>query len=247
MRASRSRMGMPIVVEIVGAESAESIEEVFEYFTSVDERFSTYKEGSEIMRINRGELPREEWSADMREVFALAHKTKEESDGYFDIKRPDGTLDPSGIVKGWAILRAADLLRARGFKNFYIDAGGDIQSAGHNAQGLPWSVGIRNPFKHDEIVKIIYPQGRGVATSGTAARGQHIYNPHQPEVSLTSIVSITVVGPDVCEADRFATAAFAMGEAGVQFIEQLPVFEAYAINASGVATLTSGFPAYQTP
>ena len=83
-----------------------------------------------------------------------------------------------------------------------------------------------------------------MATSGSYIRGAHIYNPHAPTAALTDILSITVVGPDVYEADRFATAAFAMGREGINFIERLQGFEGYAIDKSGVATLTSGFEHY---
>jgi len=85
--------------------------------------------------------------------------------------------------------------------------------------------------------------GRGVATSGTYIRGQHIYNPYRPEEKIEDIVSITVVGPDIYEADRFATAAFAMGRGGIMFIEELKDFEGYAVDAAGIATMTSGFSA----
>jgi len=105
-------------------------------------------------------------------------------------------------------------------------------------------VGIRNPFKHDEIVKVVKPKGAGIATSGTDVRGQHIFNPHRPHEPIDDIVSITVVAPDVLEADRFATAAFAMGYTGIQFLEALPGFEGYLIDKDGMATMTSGFPAF---
>jgi thiamine biosynthesis lipoprotein len=245
MKETRVLMGMPITVEVVGdAGAAEAINAVFGYFTEVDERFSTYKDTSEIMRINRGEIRPGEYSADMKTIFALAEKTKQETNSYFDIKKPDGSLDPSGVVKGWAIFNAAQLLKEKGFENFFVDAGGDIQPSGKNDDGGEWSVGIRNPFNADEIIKVIFPKGRGIATSGSYIRGAHIYNPHQPEEQLNSIVSITVIGPDVCEADRFATAAFAMGENGVHFIETLPGFEAYSIDAHGIATMTRGFENY---
>jgi thiamine biosynthesis lipoprotein len=241
---TRFIMGMPITISVVGSTREEDIEDVFSYFVSVDNRFSTYKEHSEIMRINRGELAATDFSADMQEVFALALTTKRESGGYFDIVSPDGSIDPSGIVKGWSIRNAADILRNRGYKHFYIDAGGDIQSEGMSESGETWRVGIRNPFNHDEIVKVVCPRGAGMATSGTAARGAHIYNPLKPGEALADIVSITVIGPNAMEADRFATAAFAMGEDGIHFIEMLPGFEAYQIDSRGIATMTSGFNDY---
>ncbi len=55
------------------------------------------------------------------------------------------------------------------------------------------------------------------------------------------MVSLTVIGPNVYEADRFATAAFAMGKNGIAFIEQLQGFEGYQIDGAGIATMTSGF------
>ena len=238
---------MPIEIEIVGAQANSALNGAYEYFTSVDNRFSTYKPQSEISRINRGELAVIDASPEMREILALAQKTKKETDGYFNILRPDGHLDPSGIVKGWAIHGVAERIRAQGFQNFFVNAGGDIASSGTNELGESWSVGIRSPFRVDEIVKVLYPRGKGVATSGSYMRGAHIYNPHNPDKAMQDIVSITVIGPDVLEADRYATAAFAMGKKGAAFIEFLPGFEAYAIDKGGQATFTSGFAAYTEP
>lgn len=244
MKQTRLLMGMPITVEIVDPTARYSdLAAVFAYLTTVDEMFSTYKEDSEISRINRGELVPAQYSTQMRTILRLSERTREETRGYFDIRR-DGICDPSGIVKGWAIQQAAKLLRGRGFRHFYIDAGGDIQVAGHNAEGKPWRVGIRNPFQHSEIVKVLSLTERGVATSGTAMRGQHIYNPHRQDTPILDIVSITVIGPNVYEADRFATAAFAMGREGIGFIARLTDFEGYMIDAQARATFTAGFERY---
>jgi thiamine biosynthesis lipoprotein len=245
-RETRILMGMPITVEIVDAGSTQLLDDVFAYFAAVEMRFSVFKPESEISALNQGRLSLSEVSEPMREVLAIAAQTKSETDGYFDIRRPDGSLDPSGVVKGWAIRNAADRVRAAGFRNFYVDAGGDIQTGGVNAAGEPWRVGIRNPFNPRQIVKAIAPAGRGVATSGSYVRGQHIYDPYRPDQRLDDVVSLTVVGDDVLEADRFATAAFAMGRAGIHFIEQRPDLEGYAIDAAGVATKTSGFERYAT-
>lgn len=244
MRETRVIMGMPIEIEIVGDDASGAMEAAFAYFVAVDNRFSTYKEDSEISRINRGEINEDAVSAEMREVFALAEKTKEETGGYFNIHRPDGLIDPSGIVKGWAILNAAELIHNAGHKNFFINAGGDIAMSGKNSKGEEWSFGIKNPFQTSGIVKVVYPMGKGVATSGSYLRGNHIYNPLNPKEELNDVVSITVIGLDVLEADLFATAAFAMGKGGILFIEQLPGFEGYAIDSNGIATMTSGFSMY---
>jgi thiamine biosynthesis lipoprotein len=245
MKDTRIIMGMHITVEIVDPQVTPKIfEEIFSYFTAVDKQFSTYKNDSEIMRINRGEIPKDNYSSEMQEVFLLAEKTKQETFGYFDIKKPDGTLDPSGIVKGWAIKNAAEILLKKGLQNFYIDAGGDVQSHGLNQEGKKWLIGIRSPFNVKDIIKIVHVKGQGVATSGSYIRGQHIYNPYIPEKKLIDVVSLTVIGSDILEADRFATAAFAMGKDGINFIEQLPGFEGYAIDSTGMATFTSNFELY---
>ncbi len=236
---------MPVSVEAVGVPEGDSIfEEVFAYFEYVDGKFSTYKDTSEITRINQGLIKASEYSEDMKTVFALSEETKKQTDGYFDIITPSGSYDPSGLVKGWAIYNAAAILLKKGFTNFYVDAGGDIQAHGKNSQGDRWSVGIQNPFNTKEIVKIIFIKDEGVATSGTYIRGNHIYNPNKKNKKIDDIVSLTVIGSNIYEADRFATAAFAMGKKGISFIEQLNGFEGYMIDTDGVATMTSNFEKY---
>jgi len=72
-------------------------------------------------------------------------------------------------------------------------------------------------------------------------RGQHIYDPFAEGQVITDILSLTVIGPDIYEADRFATAAFAMGQDGINFIESLEDFEGYMIDKDKQATFTTGF------
>jgi thiamine biosynthesis lipoprotein len=245
MKQTTSLMGMPITVEIVDPEvSEDALHKVFLYFQHIDETFSVYKETSEISQINSDRMLLKDASEEMRSVFALSEETKKETKGFFDIRTPHGHFDPSGIVKGWAILNAAKLLDAHGFHHFYVEAGGDIQVRGRNARGNPWTAGIRNPFKKEEIVKIVTLEDCGIATSGTYIRGQHIYNPFRGRKPITDIVSLTVIGKDVYEADRFATAAFAMGRDGIRFLEQRPDLAGYMIDSAGVATMTSTFSAF---
>lgn len=238
-------MGMPIIVEIADSSAnQETFDEVFSFFEYVDEKFSIYKTASEISMINQSRIHESRYSDDMKEIFALAEQTKQESDGYFNIITPDGKYDPSGIVKGWTIYNASKLLEMEGFRNFYVYAGGDIQTFGKSKIGKQWRVGIQNPFDQKQIVKIAYLQGEGIATSGTYVRGQHIYNPKEKDKPIKEIVGLTVIGPNVYDADRFATAAFAMGRKGIRFIENLSGFEGYMIDKNGIATMTSGFKKY---
>lgn len=244
MKQTRLMMGMPITVEVVDASvTTDAFDQVFAYLDYVDRKFSTYKSESEISRINRGELTVAQASEDMRLIFALAEETRQDTAGYFDI-RHNGNFDPSGIVKGWAIREAADLLEENGFKNYYVDAGGDVQVMGKNASGETWRLGIRNPFNVQQIVKTLALTDCGIATSGSYLRGNHIYDPFNADETLAEVLSLTVIGPDVYEADRFATAAFAMGREGINFIEQIAGLEGYMIDKNGQATYTSGFPHY---
>ena len=238
-------MGMPVAIEIVSTESRpEHFTRVFDYFTHVDRKFSTYKEDSEISRINRGELMTEDYSEEMREVFILSEETKKITNGYFNIQKKNGLYDPSGLVKGWAINNGAKILREMGCRNFYVDIGGDIQTAGLNEEGEKWSIGIRNPFESGEIIKVLYLNGEGVATSGTYIRGDHILDPFSGKPVQTKFLGLSVIGPNIYEADRFATAAFAMGDEALPFIESLKGLEGYAVDNNGIATFTSGFDKY---
>jgi thiamine biosynthesis lipoprotein len=243
MRRQELIMGVPVTVEIIDKAAAHMVAKIFDYFRKIDQKFSTYKKDSEISKVNRG-LPQGEWSGEMAEVMELCAQTKRETGGYFNIKNPRGQLDPSGLVKGWTVNNAAEMLRKMGLENFYIDGGGDIQTSGKNNDGTDWQVGIRNPFAEDEIVKIVRASGQGVATSGTYIRGQHIYNPFQPSQPETEVASLTVIGSNIYDADRFATAAHAMGSSGVNFIDQLSDFEAYQISHDKTATMTNGFENY---
>ena len=215
---------------------------MFAYFRAVDERFSPYLPDSEASRIARRETAPDESSAEMREVLRLSEETKEMTGGFFDVWFK-GRFDPSGLVKGWAINKAAQMLDVDGFISFCIEAGGDIETRGANDEGLPWAIGIRNPFDPSMLMHRLRLQNLGIATSGTYIRGKHIYNPRTGE-KAADIASLTVIGPNVYEADRLATAAFAMGRAGIEFIAGLPQFDAYMVDWSARATFTPGFARY---
>lgn len=235
MKQTRLLMGMPITIDITDIKvTTEIFDEIFNYFKYVDEKYSPFKKTSEVSAINAGS---KKISPEMKKIINLCEKTKQETEGYFDAYH-NGIFNPSGLVKGWAIKNAADIIKNLGFKKYYVEAGGDIQ-----ANGKKWKVGIRNPFNKTQIVKVLKVENKGVATSGNYERGLHIYDPKTGNPA-DEIASITVVGPDIYEADRFATAAFVMGKNGISFIQGLTGFEGYSIDKNGIATYTNGFEKY---
>lgn len=248
VRQQRIVMGMPVTIEIAGANAEpKHFQRLFSYFQYVEDTFSPYKASSETTRAREGLLRPSQWSEDMKTIMRLAEQTRLETGGYFDVFK-NGLFNPVGIVKGWAVYQASEMLRKEGVWDFFLEAGGDIQLSGLNDEGEYWVVGIRSPFDTQEVVKVLRLSDIGIATSGTYVRGQHIYNPLSTEdPPIEEIVSVTVLGPNVYEADRFATAAFAMGPPGIHFIEELPGFEGYLIDKSGLATMTSGFADYVVP
>lgn len=236
---------MPVIIKIADQNvSSNDIEAVFDFFRQAEEKFSTFKETSEISQINQGKLEKKNYSPTLKRVLTLAEETKKETGGYFNIFI-NNQLDPAGIVKGWAIHEGAKILLERGYQNFYVEIAGDIETHGRNKNGNVWQIGIENPFNRKEMIKIIGISNKGIATSGTYIQGCHIYNPVD-RINANEIISITVIGPNAYEADRFATAAFAMGKAGLSFIEKKAGFEGYMMTYDKKGFYTKGFEKYVT-
>ncbi|MDB5179309.1 MAG: FAD:protein transferase [Patescibacteria group bacterium] len=238
-------MGMPITVEAFGANALdEAIDEVFAYFHHVDAVFSTYKPNSEISRFNRGELKRSQVREEVREVLDECESLKKLTDGCFDMVW-DGHTDPSGYVKGWAVYQAARLLDRRYITRYCINAGGDMQMSGDGPDGGPWAIGVANPFEPGKLAKLLYLKNAAVATSGTAERGEHIYNPRTGRM-VGDPVSLTVVGATIDRVDALATAAFCMGRPGLAFLHSQGC-EAMMVHKSGQVVLTEGFRRFERP
>jgi len=240
MKQTKLIMGMPITLEVVDEHvTGADFRDIFAFFRKVDQKFSPYKKSSEVSKINRKEITVDKYSPEMVEILRLSGEIKKKTHGYFDVYH-NGYLDPSGIVKGWAIQKAAEIVRLRGFRNFFIDAGGDIQVDGMK-NGKKWRVGIKNPFNTDEVIKIVHLSNEAIATSGTYIRGDHIYNPLKKNKQMVEIVSLSVLSKTILEADLLATAAFAMGRKGIEFINSYRGADGYMIDNKGIATYTQGF------
>ena len=182
-------MGMPIIIDMRDSDVDTAVlDRAFDWLRCVDARFSTYKDDSEICRLNRGELALADAHPDVRDVLARCEELRVETGGYFDIRAPGRSpgrastpaeaVDPSGLVKGWSVARAAQILEAAGARNFTINAGGDIVSRGCPFPEPYWRIGIQHPLQRDSLAAVVAVGSQAIATSGAYERGQHIIDPH---------------------------------------------------------------------
>jgi len=235
-------MGTTVSVEIVdprpAARLAELAEEVFAFLHEVDARFSTYRPDSEVSRLNAGAggQPSPVMSEVLERCTALWRQTK----GYFDVYAT-GRLDPSGFVKGWAVQVASDRLLAAGAVNHCVDAGGDVRVRGHSASGRPWRVGIRHPFVRDAVCCVVAGTDLAVATSGVYERGPHVLDPFTG-TAARGLRSVTVVGPDLGEADALATAALAMGPDGIAWLSTVEEYASAVVTDDGRFLCSENLP-----
>jgi thiamine biosynthesis lipoprotein len=233
---------MPVTVQVVDdMATGEALDMVFGEFALLDQTFSPFLVGSEVSRINRAELRPEDASPLVNQAIDLCRLYEQATDGYFSAWTA-GRFDPSGLIKGWAIDRACSILDRYGYRDFFVDAGGDVQTHGRNADDGPWRVGVRHPVEHDKVACVVLASGLAVATSGTYEKGQHIFDPHTGKPA-DALLSFTVVGPDILQADVYATAGFAMGVSGLNFVGRTPRYEAFAIDKELGAIYTTGFEA----
>jgi thiamine biosynthesis lipoprotein len=237
-------MGMPVGIEVVDSDVAPAaLDAAFDWFRWVDATFSTYKPESEISRLNRGELALDAVHPEVRSVLDRCEQLREETGGYFDMHMPflPNVIDPSGLVKGWAVERAGVILAEAGARNYVVNAGGDMIVRGHPADGDVWRIGIKHPFEHDRVAAVVASTNLAIATSATYERGEHIFNPHTGGPP-NGVVSVSVTGPDLGTADAYATAIFAMGQDGPSWAATLSGYEAMIITDQHIVLSTAGFP-----
>lgn len=197
-----------------------------------DLRFSHYTADSDISRWVAGEEVPAEAVADIEHVLRQCGRLHAESDGVFRARDPrTGALDTAGYVKGYAIGRAADELRRHGLDCFSLGVGGDAAFAGRPASDRPWQVAVQDPLRRFAVAAVIPVVDGAVATSGTSERGQHIWGPSG--TGQHAVASFTVTGPDIAEADAFATVGFAMGEDGIAWVARHLGYRSLVVRADG--------------
>jgi thiamine biosynthesis lipoprotein len=238
-------MGLPVSVLARGAGAGSSDAEgavtaLFAELVDVDAVFSPYRTDSEVSRLASGALTWQASRSDVREVAARCQTMHTLTGGLFDATTPAGTWDPSGLVKGWAAQRAMRLLAAVPEVDWCLNAGGDV--AVLSSSGQPFAVGIQDPFDDAGVICVVNLAGGAVATSGTAARGAHLYDPRTGEAALARWASVTVVGPDLEIADVLATAAFVAGETWLDVLSTSPRYSGLAVDGARGLHASSGWP-----
>ncbi|MFF3483083.1 FAD:protein FMN transferase [Streptomyces sp. NPDC002701] len=233
-------MGLPISLRIEdaapGRDAVAAADRAFAWLREADARFSPFLPDSEVSRLDRGEQAAGGPSADLAEILDLCERYRVESGGAFQVRLPGRGLDPCAVVKGWAVQRAAELLRAGGVTTFCLNAGGDVVTAGR-----PWRVGVRHPERDDRVCVVVEVADGAVATSGRYERGDHIFDGRTGRAA-TGLLSLTVVASSLTEADAVATAAFAMGGEGVAWAAARAGCEVFAVDAGRGVWRSHGFP-----
>lgn len=208
-----------------------ALESVIDWLHWVDATFSTYRSDSQINRLARGDISLAKCAPEVREILDRCAELEAETGGYFSA-RAGGILDPSGLVKGWAIERASALLAAAGSANHCVNGGGDVQCLGQPDAESLWRIGIAHPRRPTDLVGIAAGSHLAVATSGSAERGAHILDPHT-RTRPTALASVTLIGRDLATTDAYATAAFAMGARAPSWIETLDHLRGIVVFADG--------------
>lgn len=226
------------------------LDKAYSILVDADNRFSLYKPNSEISELNRGDVAWDNASSVQQEVRTQVESWKEITAGFFDPISPSGIYDPSGLVKTWAASNAGMYLEANGYRDFTLNAGGDVY-LGPQVETMPLSkVGLSNlkpiASKDSSVNMIVDLSGtnfRAVATSGTAERGEHIWRDSKTG-KQDQYIQTTVVALDLVTADIWATALIAGGPAALKHFESVvspQAAVALVISDSGKICSTSGF------
>ena len=217
-RRAEQVMGMPVSLAIRGPAGPAAVDAawaaVLTELHGVDRVFSRYRTDSVVSRLGRGELALADCPPEVAEVLALAAQAEQDSGGAFRVHRPgpDGVvrLDADGVVKGWAVQRAARHLAALPDTDFSLSAGGDMVCSTADPASPPWRVGIEDPHDPRRVLAVVPVTNGAVATSGAAHRGEHVVDARSGRPPA-GVASVTVIADDLTWADIDATAAYAHG------------------------------------
>lgn len=136
-------------------------------------------------------------------------------------RNPAVMLDLGGYAKGYALDRAAHILRAEGVEAALINVGGNLMAIGQPGDRL-WTVGIQDPRGPGMLATVELKDGEAVGTSGDyqryfmkdGRRHAHIIDPRTGETSdvVAAVTIITSGGKDAgMRSDGYTKPLFVAG------------------------------------
>ena len=141
-------------------------------------------------------------------------------------------LDLNAIAKGYGVDKTFNLLNQKGFKNIFVEIGGEVKCSGKNIKNKSWSIGIEDPSDdgnyEKKISAIISVPNGAIATSGNYRNivdldGEilgHTINPQTGFPIQTDVLSVSVLSNSCMESDAWATALMAMNhQTGFALVE----------------------------
>ncbi|MGC4174750.1 FAD:protein FMN transferase [Demequina sp.] len=225
-------MAFDVTLDGLASEAAatSAIDAVHRELMRADDLFSLFRPDTPMSALATGAAGLEDMPDEVLEVLRLCEAYRHATGGAFDIKRADGVLDPTGVVKTWAVSQAAT--RLGNVPSWLIAASGDVLAHGGERR-----VGIADPaVKGDpagsKVLDVVTIGGAftAVATSGSAQVADHIWDPVTGKPAR-HFVQASVAGNDIVECDAWATAICAGGA---------PVVERAAAAGLEVLIVTSG-------
>lgn len=175
------------------------------------------------------------------------HLILTEKDKSIKFTRPGIIIDLGGIAKGHAVDKSIEILKKQGVLHGLISAGGDTRIIGDH-RGRPWITGIRNPRVRGKSAIIIPLSNIAISTSGDyeryfiedGIRYHHIISPKTGQ-SISSVQSVSVIGPDSTTCDALSTSLFVLGtKKALKLINNITKFDAIIIDSNGKLVFSTG-------
>jgi FAD:protein FMN transferase len=170
------------------------------------------------------------------------------SNGTIDIPEKGMALDLGGIAKGYALDRAARVLRQHGITSALVNAGGDVLVVGEKEPGKPWRVGVQDPRNPRDVVAVVAVKDRIILTSGDYERffvkdGKRYHHILDPKTGYPAegVESVTLVARTGVTAEPLGATVFVKGIAeGLKYVQSLGDVEAMAVDGNGEIHTTPG-------
>jgi thiamine biosynthesis lipoprotein len=245
--ATRAQYRMGTVCEIDADVPADA---AFEECSRIEEVLSTWREESELSRVNRGATP----SFELAELLATTERYSRETDGAFQprirallnkwgirkdvaqtlLSVPDrqeclshtSDYEEGGFAKGYAIDRMLEALKAEGATRAVINFGGQIGTLGST------EVTIADPKHRDRAIVALTLRQRSLSTSSTSEKPNHIIDPRSGQ-PVPARGSVSVISDSALEADILSTALYVMGrERGLEWARAHRITAIYIDNGS---------------